>query len=64
LFGGRQTPGLKKKERKSPFTKALRGTGASVTELCRHQTRGEKPLWAIPAVIVLGGGAYWIAHIH
>ena len=21
-------------------------------------------LWAIPAVIVLGGGAYWIAHIH
>jgi hypothetical protein len=21
-------------------------------------------LWAIPAIIVLGGGAYWIAHIH
>jgi hypothetical protein len=21
-------------------------------------------LWAIPAVIILGGGAYWIAHLH
>jgi len=21
-------------------------------------------LWGIPAVIVLGGGAYWIAHLH
>jgi hypothetical protein len=32
------------------------------------QRRGGMPifyvLWAIPAVIVLGGGAYWIAHLH
>jgi len=21
-------------------------------------------LWAIPAVIIIGGGAYWIAHLH
>jgi len=21
-------------------------------------------LWAIPAIIVLGGGVYWIAHMH
>lgn len=21
-------------------------------------------LWAIPAVVVLGGGAYWLMHIH
>jgi hypothetical protein len=21
-------------------------------------------LWAIPAVIVIGGGAYWIMHLH
>ena len=21
-------------------------------------------LWAIPAVIILGGGAYWITHLH
>jgi hypothetical protein len=21
-------------------------------------------LWAIPAVIILGGGAYWIVHMH
>jgi len=21
-------------------------------------------LWAVPAVIILGGGAYWIAHMH
>jgi hypothetical protein len=21
-------------------------------------------LWAIPAVVILGGGAYWIAHLH
>jgi hypothetical protein len=21
-------------------------------------------MWAIPAIIVIGGGAYWIAHIH
>jgi len=21
-------------------------------------------LWGIPAIIVIGGGAYWIAHIH
>ena len=34
-----------------------------------HVTRGENAmpvfiLWAIPAVIVIGGGAYWIAHLH
>jgi hypothetical protein len=32
------------------------------------QRRGGMPifyvLWAIPAVIVPGGGAYWIAHLH
>jgi hypothetical protein len=21
-------------------------------------------LWAVPAVIVIGGGAYWITHLH
>jgi len=21
-------------------------------------------LWGIPALIVIGGGAYWIAHLH
>jgi hypothetical protein len=21
-------------------------------------------LWAIPAVVVLGGGAYWLMHVH
>jgi len=21
-------------------------------------------LWAVPAVIILGGGAYWIVHMH
>jgi len=21
-------------------------------------------LWAVPAVIVIGGGAYWIMHLH
>jgi len=21
-------------------------------------------LWAIPAVIILGGGAYWVVHMH
>jgi len=38
--------------------------------LSRHendQRRTAMPvfiLWAIPAVIILGGGAYWIAHLH
>jgi len=21
-------------------------------------------LWAVPAVLVIGGGAYWIMHLH
>jgi len=21
-------------------------------------------LWAIPAIVIIGGGAYWIMHLH
>jgi hypothetical protein len=42
--------------------------GVQVTRRRIIQRRAAMPifyvLWAIPAVVVLGGGAYWIAHLH
>jgi hypothetical protein len=36
----------------------------SSTNLQRRTAMPVFILWAIPAVIVLGGGAYWIMHVH
>jgi hypothetical protein len=43
------------------------GYGVAVKETNKRWRRTAMPvfiLWAIPAVIVIGGGAYWIMHLH
>jgi hypothetical protein len=32
--------------------------------LAEEETMPVLLLWAIPAVVVIGGGAYWITHLH
>jgi len=39
----------------------------SVISPCIKQRRGTMPvllLWAVPAVIVIGGAGYWLVHLH
>jgi hypothetical protein len=40
---------------------------ASVCDSSCHRTEQTMPvifLWGIPTLIVLGGGAYWLVHLH
>jgi hypothetical protein len=38
--------------------------GGAVGELSEEATMPVLILWAVPAVIVLGGGTYWLMHLH
>jgi hypothetical protein len=44
-------------------------TGKGFAFICRGQKREERKmpillLWAVPAVIVVGGAGYWLVHMH
>jgi hypothetical protein len=43
--------------------------GKGFAFICRGQKREERTmpillLWAVPAVIVVGGAGYWLVHMH
>src|SRR4029077_18442193 len=45
------------------------GAARSAAPWAHDQQQGERAmpvfiLWAVPAVVILGGGAYWLMHIH
>jgi hypothetical protein len=46
------------------FLHATRGERLSRPTFKREQIMPVIFLWGIPAIIVIGGGAYWIAHLH
>ena len=60
-------------------SKLLQGTHAGIFRLSRQGRFGGKTrlgafemevtmpvllLWAVPAIIVIGGGGYWLLHLH
>jgi hypothetical protein len=58
---------VRRNNSKSPKPRGTTGTASAFSMCGQKMRRGSMPvllLWAVPAVIVVGGAGYWLVHMH